>query len=348
MNLCVRLLGVLLLAFATGSRAGVILLYHHISDATPAATSTSPARFARQLAYLQREGIAVRPLSQILQRPDLSPETPEVAITFDDGYLDIYREAMPLLAQYRFPYTVFINTASVGAPGYMSWEQLRQLQDAGASIANHTVSHPHLVRLRPGESQDQWQSRIRREIESAQASIERHLGTAPRFLAYPYGEFNAQVLSLTADLGYIGLTQHSGVFGPTTHRQRVPRFAMGGRYGDPDDFALKVQALHLPLVREGIRGQEEAYIARAGQRPVIFLRLARPGLAQRLSCFYQGQAIDPVAVDEFEVEFTLPAELSPGRRRVNCTARAGHSARYYWHSYPLFVQGADGRWLHRD
>lgn len=61
MNLCVRLLGVLLLAFATGSRAGVILLYHHISDATPAATSTSPARFARQLAYLQREGIAVRP-----------------------------------------------------------------------------------------------------------------------------------------------------------------------------------------------------------------------------------------------------------------------------------------------
>lgn len=344
----IRWLMALFLIYAAGSQAGVILLYHHISDTTPAATSTSPARFARQLAYLQREGIAVRPLSEILQRRDISPETPEVAITFDDGYLDIYREAMPLLAQYHFPYTVFINTAAVGAPGYMSWAQLRQLKSAGASIANHTVSHPHLVRRRPGEDHALWQSRIRREIEEAQTAIERHLGTAPRFLAYPYGEFNSEVLSLTAGLGYIGLAQHSGVFGATSHRQRVPRFAMGGRYGAMEDFAVKVQALHMPVAREGIRQQEEAYIARAGQRPVIFLRLARPGLVDRLNCFYQGQALETIVLDEFEVEFALPADLSPGRTRVNCTAKAEASARYYWHSYPLFVQGADGQWRHSD
>ncbi|MDO6571307.1 polysaccharide deacetylase family protein [Gilvimarinus sp. 2_MG-2023] len=305
------------------------------------------------MEHLRAEGIKVVALESLLNERDRKSADPrakpQVAITFDDGYLDIYTEAMPLLTQYDYPFTVFINTASVGAPGYMSWPQLGELKQAGASIANHTVSHPYMVRQRPDENKTQWRERIGREIEQAQTEIRDKLGQAPALLAYPYGEFNREVMAVVKELGYIALGQQSGAVGPNTDLQRVPRFAMGGSYAAMDTFATKVQAMPLPVESEGVRSQQaDRFIARAGQQPVIVLRLAKSGLAERLNCFYQGEPLAPTVINERELEVKVPDTLAAGRTRINCTARAPDSKRYYWYSYPFFTQGEDGRWQHQD
>ncbi|MDO3387369.1 polysaccharide deacetylase family protein [Gilvimarinus sp. SDUM040013] len=293
------------------------------------------------------------PLKELLDQQLAGVQrAPSVAITFDDGYSDIYEIAAPALLKNNFPFTVFINTESVGAPGYMSWSQLKSLQEMGASVANHTVTHPHLMRRQESENRSQWRRRIKREIVEAQSDIEAHLGESPLLFAYPYGEFDASVTALVQSLGYRGLGQHSGAVGKLTDPLRIPRFPMGGNYGELDSFATKVASLPLPVVEEGVvqrsDGLSDAYVLLAGQTATLKLALAEPGLGNRLNCFFRGEQIDVVEKTPEIVHVPLPDALTAGRTRVNCTAKEAGGNRYYWHSYPLFIKGEDGAWKHQD
>lgn len=352
---CIVKLGFLaVLLFTMPVQAGVVLLYHHISEQTPEITSTTPEIFAEHLAFLQRERIEVLPLGDLVSR-NLSgdgSERPQVAITFDDGFSDIYQNALPLLSEYQYPFTVFVNTGSVGQPGYMSWSQLKKLRAAGATIANHSVNHGHLIRRQEGESQAQWGQRIKAELRQAQSAITSQLGEAPDWFAYPFGEFDRPLTELTQELQFLGFGQHSGAVGRFTHPQRIPRFPMGGQYGELEDFAIKVHSLALPVTAETMESgggdQRDPYLTLAGETPVLLITLEDKALAERLSCYYRGQPLQPEIVSAGEVRIRLPSPVSAGRSRVNCTAHLPDGNRYYWHSYPLFIKGASGQWIHQD
>ena len=92
-----------------------------------------------------------------------------VAITFDDAYESIYSQAR------NWPFTIFVSTDAVdrGSRAYLTWEQLRTLTLAGASIGNHSRTHGHLIRHRAGESTQQWRARVRADIEGAQMRLQR-------------------------------------------------------------------------------------------------------------------------------------------------------------------------------
>lgn len=336
-----------------GARAAVILQYHHVDEATPASTSTTPARFAEHMAYLQEHEFTVMALPELLDALKDGRLLPEktVAITFDDGYDSIYREAFPVLKKHGYPFTVFLNTAPMEAKGFLSWAQVQEMIDSGASMANHTVNHPHLVRKREDESEEQWQARIRSELKDAQREIVKHTGQDYPILAYPYGEFDARVKGLVESLGFIGVGQHSGAVGRNSDWLALPRFPMGGNYAAMDSFATKVNTLPLPLEqvkrldREG-KALSDA-VVRAGERPQLILQLASKSLAQALQCYQQGKAL-PGKVEGASVHVRAEQALTPGRSRFNCTARDEKTGRYYWYSEPWLVSSKEGQWVHEE
>ncbi len=111
------------------------------------------------------------------------------AITFDDGYEDVYTHAFPVLKGLSVSATAFVITSSVGKPGFVTWEQLIELQEAGRAIGSHTVSHADLKMLTP-ES-------IKNELAQAQhILLEKGLDSSP-CLAYPFGEHDNRVRELT-------------------------------------------------------------------------------------------------------------------------------------------------------
>ncbi|MFP3386390.1 polysaccharide deacetylase family protein, partial [Tritonibacter sp. SIMBA_163] len=79
----------------------------------------------------------------------LPPRT--VAITIDDAYLSVYETAWPLLRKHDLPFALFVATDPVdrGIPGYMDWDQIRELEAGGVEIGSQAVTHPHM----PGLSQ---------------------------------------------------------------------------------------------------------------------------------------------------------------------------------------------------
>ena len=340
-----------LLVHSGSIAAAVIVQYHHVDAETPAATSISPDLFARHMAYLADHDFEVWALPRLLgalKNGELMPEK-VVAITFDDGYESVFSEALPVLRKYDFPFTVFVNTALVGGAGYMDWDKLRELDGDGNTIANHTVSHPHLVRRLEDESQAQWQVRVKREMSAAEAVLRSKLGHAPKLLAYPYGEYNRQVQALVKALGLTAFAQHSGAFDANVDWQAVPRFAFGGAYTAMTGFIDKVNSLPMPLKAVRVSDERGLQLAdpllpMAVSRPVLTLRLNTPELAQQVSCFASGQGRIDVQVEGDTVSTRPEQALPVGRSRINCTAPSGQRGRFYWYSEFFMRKRSDGSW----
>jgi biofilm PGA synthesis lipoprotein PgaB len=331
--------------------SGVIFMYHHVANGTPASTSIAPEVFAEQMSFLEREGFEVVPLIDLLEAladgRALPPDS--VAITFDDGYRSVLTEALPLLESRGWPFTVFVNTDAIdaGYGGYLSWDELRTLAQRGASIGNHSVSHSHLVRRLEGETAAGWRRRVADEVEAATARLETEVGAAliPAF-AYPYGEYTAEIKTIVEAAGLYGLGQQSGAVGPDSDFFALPRYPVATGLG-LDDFGLRARSLALPVK---VSGPERHIVDEDDDRPVLALALEPNDdvRVEELACYYAGQGRTPLewrgdAMREFVVRPERP--LGPGRTKVNCTAPSRASAGvYYWYGYLWMRRLQDGRW----
>jgi peptidoglycan/xylan/chitin deacetylase (PgdA/CDA1 family) len=191
-----------------------ILMYHHISSAPPAPsqaglTITDPD-FAAQLAYLKGHGYhAVLLVDLFNALYDDRPLPPHpVVLTFDDGYLDAYTDAFPLLRRYGMVGEFNIITGfvgkTIGLNRYMTWSEIVAMAGAGMEMESHTIDHQDLgIFTAP---QDAYELRFSRAVLAA------HLHRAVQFLAYPSGEpfrsgtvaAQQRLLALLPQFGYVG------------------------------------------------------------------------------------------------------------------------------------------------
>lgn len=329
----------LVLAPASG-RAAVILQYHHVSADTPAATSVTPRQFAAHLQALADEGFEVVPLDQLFARvrDGVAAERKLAAITFDDGYDNVARHALPMLEQRGWKAAIFVTTGQVGQAGMLSADALREIHDRGHLLLNHSQTHAHLVRRQAGESEHEWLARIEEEITGAQARLGDILGEAPaKVFAYPYGEQDAAIQHLLRRLGYIGVGQQSGALDRDVNWQLVPRIPVNRQYADWASLRDKVLALPLPASvvepSDGVTGQA---------RPTLTFSLPRAWQDRALNCFAAGSAITPRRdVDGARLRITLEGDIPVGRSRYTCTAPAA-DGRFYWFSWMWMRRGAGG------
>ncbi|WP_375177319.1 polysaccharide deacetylase family protein [Marinobacter mobilis] len=319
----------LCLLFAGVCRADLVILqYHHVSDATPPSTSTSQSLFRAQLDMIAELDLEVVPLetgSRAALRGELN-DSQQLAITFDDAYSSVLTNAVPLLLERNLPFTIFVNTDSVGHQGYLNWQQLTELNaQTLVTIANHSADHSHLVR-RPEESATSWKARVSASLDNAQAALKQYLGTDVAMIAYPYGEFSAELEQLVAERGWYGYGQQSGAVGVSSVATRLPRFPMATGFGQLTSLkdkllskAFPIDASHLP----------DSPIT--ANPPTLSLTLPQHFDQNLLTCFASGHGRISVAADEDwqQVSVRAPQPFSSRRFRYNCTYPAGNG-RYFW------------------
>lgn len=324
-----------------------VLIYHHVSDETPASTSVSPATFEAHLDLIERAGYEVVPLARIVDGLVENTELDSrwVGITFDDAYRSIITTAAPMLSERGWPFTVFVSTNYVddGNGIYLNWDELRKLETEGASIANHSRAHEHMVRKRSEETRQDWQARLARDVMAAQDRLEAELHGPLRMFAYPYGEFTADLAALMQSLGFISFGQQSGPIGATTSPYAIPRFPLAKGYDSVASLAEKLRTEHLPLLDPVIPA---SLLAADAGPPLLTMRISdSAGLqAGSLNCFVDGTPTAKIIWSEV-VKVQADGPLPPGRSKYTCTAPHPDIPRaYYWHSHLYIKPRADGSW----
>jgi len=183
-----------------------ILMYHYIS-APPADAdvyridlSVTPDNFRAQLAWLRDNGytaIDYYDLTMAIVGYSELPEKP-VLLTFDDGYLDNYTNAFPLLQEYGFKGTFFVITEFIdsGREGYMTWPMIEEMARAGHRIESHSRTHPDLT--------EKDRDGLIWELLGSQQTLAAHIGYTPRYFCYPGGDYNEQTIALLRELDFWG------------------------------------------------------------------------------------------------------------------------------------------------
>jgi peptidoglycan/xylan/chitin deacetylase (PgdA/CDA1 family) len=110
-----------------------------------------------------------------------------VTLTFDDGYQTEYTNGLPLLKQYGFTSTQFIITDEIGQTGFMTAAELKAYSADGDEMASHTVTHDNLTL--------ETTAQLSTEMTQSDATLKTDTGIAPTDMAYPYGLYNANVVS---------------------------------------------------------------------------------------------------------------------------------------------------------
>ncbi len=200
-----------------------IFMYHKIGD--PPEGSKMPnlwiskAMFRKQLDYIKKNGytpILFRDLYDHWDGKKSLPEKP-VLLTFDDGYLNNYTDALPILKEYGYRATIYVVVQTVGWDNawhnpasevrikMVSWDQLKEMRAAGWEVGSHTMNHPRLHQLTLKEAEI--------EMEKSRRVIGEFLGEAPDSFAYPYGAGadDARLQGIAKKCGYrSAVSVHAG------------------------------------------------------------------------------------------------------------------------------------------
>ena len=128
---------------ATGSSA-VVLMYHRFGEQRAPSTNIRLDQFDAHLNVIAERGLNVLPVWEILAALGKGRDLPDrtIGLTFDGGFLSFYTDAWPRLREAGLPFTLFIATDAVddGRDGYMTWDQIREVARAGATVGSQTAT----------------------------------------------------------------------------------------------------------------------------------------------------------------------------------------------------------------
>jgi peptidoglycan/xylan/chitin deacetylase (PgdA/CDA1 family) len=185
----------------------IVLMYHMIADVPedPHKLAVAPARFAEQMAWLAGRGLRGVSMETLMAAMRAGRARGLAGLTFDDGYLSVLEDALPVLLRHDFTATMFIISDRIG--GTNEWDagtgpvwplmtaaQVAQVAAAGMEIGSHTATHPRL----PGIAADQ----VAAEISGSRARLRELFDLPVTGFAYPYGRMDATARQAVRDAGY--------------------------------------------------------------------------------------------------------------------------------------------------
>lgn len=318
---------------ADAADSAVVLMYHRFGESGTPATNIALDQFDAHLEEIAKQGYTVLPIPEILAALKTGRELPDrtIGLSIDGAYLSAYTEAWPRLRKANLPFTLFVATDAIDdhQPGYMSWDQIRELAQAGVTIGSETASHLHMTVAS--------RARNLEDIVKSNRRFEQEIGRAPRLFAYPYGEMSLEARDVIAGQGFTAaFGQQSGVLHKTARPYFLPRFAMNESYGDLGRFRLAANAL--PLAVKDVTPADP--LLGEGRNPPNFgftvTGAALDGL-QTLACYASGQGKARIEqLGRSRIEVRLAGPFPPGRARINCTMPASEG-RWRWYGMQFYV-----------
>lgn len=214
-----------------------ILGYHDFSETEPeTAMRIRTSKFRKQLEVINQLGIPVVTLDQFQQWKRGEAELPPkcVLITIDDGWRSVYTDALAVLRDFNYPFTLFLYKNYVdGGNKSLTSDMVRELVKNGATIGSHSVSHPYpaTIKARRAKGDEVYRKFLRTEMGESKRFLEMRFGCRVTSFAYPGGYFSEDMDPVAKEVGYTHLfTVQPGKVRRSSPDQAIPRYMILGNY----------------------------------------------------------------------------------------------------------------------
>ncbi len=248
----------------------LVLMYHAVPAGRSGCAAADPhysvdrSRFNNQLALMSSMGLKPTSVREALKRTEGAENSPGVALTFDDGHETNFA-AFEDIVRAGGTADFFVNPGTVGTAGYLSWSQLREMDQLGASIQSHGMHHIGLDDLTP--------QGVDESLQASRKRIEDELGRSVELFAPPYGRTVPGLADRARQLGYRALCSSRVGYWRDVLAPEIPRFAVRATTSDAH---LAAWLQHSPWVLRAARAR--ALAVGAGKQVLgrsAFMKLRR-------------------------------------------------------------------------
>jgi peptidoglycan/xylan/chitin deacetylase (PgdA/CDA1 family) len=202
-----------------------VLYYHSVRESADNEVTITPNMLRTQLKYIKDEGYTALTINElkdyILNNSPIPHKS--IVITFDDGYMDNYSYAFPILKDLNMIATIFCITSNLDGSYYLSKDAIVEMSNYGIDIQSHTINHPKLAEITYDEQLT--------ELINSKKTLESITGKKVDSIAYPFGNFNNDTIRAAKDAGYtLGFTTKRGLSDRDDNPLKLDRIYISSKY----------------------------------------------------------------------------------------------------------------------
>ena len=200
------------------------IMYHRFDESKYPSTNIQMEVFLEQIRLIKDLNYEFIHPDEFQKDFDVPKKRKKILLTIDDAFQSFYDVAWPYLKENKIPFILFVSTEPIGNKGYMTWEQVKEVERKNfTTIGHHSHSHGYLI-----ESSNQD---FIKDIEKANLIFKEKIGYLPKLFSYPFGEYSEFMRNYVSNNFTYAFGQHSGVIDLNKEKFQLPRFPINENYG---------------------------------------------------------------------------------------------------------------------
>ena len=304
-------------------------MYHRFNESRYPSTNIQVEIFENQMEIIHKSDYNFNNPYDFNKNFSVPKLKKEILITIDDAFESFYLQAWPYLKKNKIPFILFVSTEPVGKKGYMTWEQIKEVEAEEFSfIGHHSHSHGYLI--------DETNNQFILDIEKANKIFLNKLGYIPDLFSYPFGEYSKFMRDYISKNFKFAFGQHSGVIDINKNRFELPRFPINETYGDLKRFKSIINSFPLEYKRLFPSEKKLTKINNPPKFSVEFFKEQKN--IENINC-YSNEANQWKRSETYihnkilTIKFRAPFE--PRRGRINCSLNDNGKWRWFGIQFPI-------------
>ena len=293
---------------------GVIsIMYHRFDESKYPSTNIQIDIFKKHLEIIKESNFEFYHAKNFKDEFEKPKQKKKILLTIDDAFKSFYEKAWPILKREEIPFILFVSTEPVGKNGYMTWDQIKEIEKSNFGIiGHHSHTHDYLI--------DKEYSEFILDIETANKIFFEELGYIPSIFSYPFGEYSNEMAKYISKNFNISFGQHSGVIDINKEKYELPRFPINEKYGKLERFSSIIN--YFPLEYKVLKPFEKKLDKKNNPPKFIVEFFKEQKNLENLNCYSnEGNRWEKsktrIVKNKLLIEFREP--FVPRRGRINCS-----------------------------
>ena len=288
-------------------------MYHRFNESKYPSTNIQMNIFKDHIQLIRDLNYEFIHSEDFIKKFNVPKKQKKILLTIDDAFQSFYETAWPFLLKNKIPFILFVSTEPIGNKGYMTWDQIREIEkESFTTIGHHSHSHEYLI--------DKNDQEFVNDTEIASKLFKKELGYVPSLFSYPFGEYSEFMRNYVSNNFSFAFGQHSGVIDKNKEKFQLPRFPINENYGEIKRFKSIINTYPLEYKKLFPTQKELDNKNNPPNFKVEFFKNQKN--IKNINCYSNEGDIWKKSLTTFENNFLtikFRDKFKPRRGRINCS-----------------------------